>query len=334
MQIGEPDIASAEPLAGIVWAFRFAESGQAQPLGPEAVNASLRGDGGWTWVHLKLGDARCRAWIANHAPVTDWSREVLLGADEHLYLDFSGAEVIGILPDLQLEFARPTEEIGRLRFSITDRMLITTRRSPLRSVEKVRKLVEGGEPYTTPWALLDAIVDGFASSIRKRIFELRDELDRVEDHVLGESIGDERQRLGRVRVQVTRIHRQLAQLRTLLHRFEARASAATTSLGGVVTNLAQKFDELDTDANSVNERARLLQDEVAAKLNELTSRRLFALSLLTAVLLPPTLVTGFFGMNTQDLPLQAAAGGSWVALVLAAAAGGLTFWALQQLRVL
>jgi zinc transporter len=334
MRIAEPDIASADPAAGIVWAFRFADGEQPEPLAPHAVNTSLRREDGWTWVHLKLGDARCRAWIAGHAPITDWAREVLLGADEHLYLDLSGSELIGILPDLQLEFARATEEIGRLRFALSDRLLITTRRSPLRSVERVHKLVEGGERFASPLSLLDAIVDSFAGSIHRRILELRDELDRVEDHVLGDAIGEERQRLGRVRVQVTRIHRQLSQLRTLLHRFETRAGGSRMSLAAVVTNLAQKFDELDTDANSVNERARLLQDEVAAKLNELTSRRLFALSLLTAGLLPPTLITGFFGMNTQDLPLQSTPGGSWIALMIALSAGAFTFWALQRLRVL
>jgi zinc transporter len=105
-------------------------------------------------------------------------------------------------------------------------------------------------------------------------------------------------------------------------------------LPGVVTNLAQKFDEIDADAAGVNERARLLQDEVAAKLNELAGRRLFALSLMTAALLPPTLVTGIFGMNTKDLPFQETTGGTYLALLIAAAAGAVTFWALQRLRVI
>jgi zinc transporter len=102
----------------------------------------------------------------------------------------------------------------------------------------------------------------------------------------------------------------------------------------MIANLAQKFDELDADAGSANERARLLQDELAAKLSELGSRRLLALSLLTAALLPPTLVTGIFGMNTADLPFQSMPGGSYIALAIAGAAGAMTFWALQRLRAI
>jgi zinc transporter len=63
-----------------------------------------------------------------------------------------------------------------------------------------------------------------------------------------------------------------------------------------------------------------------------TNRRLFTLSILTACLLPPTLVTGFFGMNTKDLPFQESHGGTWMALLVAAAAGGACYWALRRMR--
>jgi zinc transporter len=56
--------------------------------------------------------------------------------------------------------------------------------------------------------------------------------------------------------------------------------------------------------------------------------------MLTAGLLPPTLVTGFFGMNTKDLPFQQADGGTWFAFAIAAAAGAFAYWVLRRLRAL
>lgn len=333
MQVQEA-IGSADPTAGIVWAFQFLASGAPKPLPAEKVAATFAAERGWTWVHLKLGDVRCRSWVTQFAPCSEWAREVLLGADEHLSLDAVGNEFAGILPDWHLEFDHESDDIARLRFAVTDRCLITMRRAPLHSIEATRKAVEGSGRFSTPIELLDAIMDNFAATARKHMQEIRDELEKVEDRVLSDAIGNERQRLGRVRIQVVRLHRQLSQLRTLLHRFEPRLPKDKSTLASMIGNLAQKFDEMDNDAGSINERARLLQDEVAAKLNELTSRRLFALSMLTAALLPPTLVTGIFGMNTRDLPFQDVAGGSFIALLIAAAAGAVTFWALQRLRVL
>ena len=63
-------------------------------------------------------------------------------------------------------------------------------------------------------------------------------------------------------------------------------------------------------------------------------RRLFTLSVLTACLLPPTLVTGFFGMNTKDLPFQNTDGGTWYALLAAAIACVFAIWVLKRLRAL
>ena len=84
----------------------------------------------------------------------------------------------------------------------------------------------------------------------------------------------------------------------------------------------------------IQERSRLLQHEVATKMTAVTNRRLFTLSVLTAFLLPPTLVTGIFGMNTKDLPFQEVDGGTWYALALAGAAAAVAYWALRRLRAL
>jgi zinc transporter len=95
--------------------------------------------------------------------------------------------------------------------------------------------------------------------------------------------------------------------------------------------LPQKL-AIDHEVGSLQERARRLLDEVAAKMAETTNRRLFTLSVLTACLLPPTLVTGFFGMNTKDLPWQNTDGGTWMALAVAMIASALSYWALRRMR--
>jgi zinc transporter len=69
-------------------------------------------------------------------------------------------------------------------------------------------------------------------------------------------------------------------------------------------------------------------------MTEVTNKRLFTLSILTAGLLPPTLVTGFFGMNTKDLPFLNTAGGTWWALLVAAAATALSYWLLRRMRAI
>jgi zinc transporter len=63
-----------------------------------------------------------------------------------------------------------------------------------------------------------------------------------------------------------------------------------------------------------------LQEEVTLSLGEETNRHLHALSILTALLLPPTFIAGVYGMNVKGIPFTDLDNGfPWVALMLASA---------------
>jgi Mg2+ and Co2+ transporter CorA len=55
------------------------------------------------------------------------------------------------------------------------------------------------------------------------------------------------------------------------------------------------------DITALSDRARSLQDELTTRLTQETNRRLYIVSVVTALFMPATFVTGFFGMNTGGL---------------------------------
>ena len=329
---GSPDTTTAAPESGIVWAYHFQPDGTPALIANDAVAQILADHAGWTWVHLSLADARCRVWLAQNAPLTELARETLLGADEHMRLDVLGHEIVGVVPDLQQEFSQTGQSLVRVRFVMTERLLISARRTPAHSVEHNRRAIESGKRFPTAMSMLDAIVDQFADAVGHIAERLGNELDGIEDNLVHEEPDDHRPRIGRVRSQAVRVHRQLQQLRAMFHRIEPRLAANHAPVAPAFATLAQKLDAIDHEFGSVHERARLLLDEMAAKMTEITNRRLFTLSILTACLLPPTLVTGFFGMNTKDMPFQNTDGGTWLALLVAFVAGAISYWALRRMR--
>ncbi|MGB7854923.1 MAG: CorA family divalent cation transporter, partial [Pseudolabrys sp.] len=96
---------------------------------------------------MALADTRCRTWIAQQAPVSKLAREVLAGPDRHLRLDILGHEIVGVLPDLHQEFAQLGDDLIRVRFVMTERMLITARQQPAHSIENTRRAVESGNVF-------------------------------------------------------------------------------------------------------------------------------------------------------------------------------------------
>jgi zinc transporter len=329
---GHTEAAEGTPESGIVWVYHFKPDGTHELVANQTVEQALTSPDGWTWVHLSLADTRCRAWISQNARLSDLAREILLGPEEHMRMDVLGPEIVGVVPDLQQEISQHTDAIVRLRFVMTDRVIVSARRTPLHSVETVRRAIDAGKRFPTPVSFLDAVIDQFADAVGRMAEDLGNELDNIEDRVMHGGSADERPRVGRVRLQAIRVHRHLQQLRALFHRVEHRMASDNAPVAQTIRALAQKLDAIDHEVGSLHDRARLLIDEVAAKMTEITNRRLFTLSILTACFLPPTLVTGFFGMNTKDLPFQNSDGGTWWALGVAIVASAVTYWALRRMR--
>lgn len=325
------------PEFGIVSAYRFDRDGvgvQIDPTDMNGLESSLSAAETWLWLHFNLADRHCRDWIATHPMVSEAAREALLDPDAHIRLDIFGDEIAGVLPDLHQEFMAEGDDLVRMHFAMTPRLMITARRKPLRAIELTRRSIEMGRRLQSPVVLFDAIADHFADVISRHATGLGDELDNVENHLLHDEVDDERMRLGRVRLQAIRIRRQLSQIRALFHRVEMRDDIDSETLAVAMRKLAQKFEALDYEFSALYERARLLQDEIAGRMTAVTNKRLLTLSVLTACLLPSTLVTGFFGMNTKDMPFQVSDGGTWYALLAVVLAGALTWWLLRRTRAL
>jgi Mg2+ and Co2+ transporter CorA len=75
----------------------------------------------------------------------------------------------------------------------------------------------------------------------------------------------------------------------------------------------------------------LLQDELSAIDSLVTNDRLYILTMVTTLLLPATFVTGFFGMNTKNLPFTETSDGTAYAAALCVAASLVVLYFMRRL---
>jgi zinc transporter len=86
-----------------------------------------------------------------------------------------------------------------------------------------------------------------------------------------------------------------------------------------------------SDLTALGERIKLLQEEIAANLNEQSSRTLYTLTVVTVLALPINIVAGFFGMNVGGIPLASNPQGFWVLVGVVATFTLITArWAFRQ----
>jgi zinc transporter len=329
---GAPILDAGAGIPGLVWAFRLHSDGSAESL---PVNAPIEfTHDGRLWLHLNLTDARARSWLAG-VDIPLLARELLLSKDNYQQLHTTDQCVYGVFSDLVRAIDSATEETGFLRFAMTERLLISGRHQALCAVDATRRVLESGHRVNTVAGLLEKIVDEVADTMDRMADKLGTEIDDIEEKILaGEARSEMRGALGRSRRTCVRLHRQLAGLRVLFHRLEQKnIDHLSAELRLHAAKLAQRLDGLDHDVVELRERSRLLEEEIHFKMEEESNRHLHTLSIVTTMLLPPTLVTGIFGMNTKGLPLtDTETGFLWAAAIMVGVAGA-AYLAMRRMGI-
>ncbi len=308
-------------IPGLVWAFRLHSDGGAEAL-PIDQPIEFSHDGR-LWLHFNLTDTRARPWIAA-SQLPPLARELLLSNDTFQQLHVIDHCVYGVFSDLVRDIGSATEETAFLRFAMTERLLISGRHQALCSADATRRVLEGGYRVDNVAHLLEKIVDEVADTLDRMADKLGQEIDEIEERILADDAKPEmRRNLGRLRRTCVRLHRQLTGLRTLFHRLDQKnTDHLSPDLRIQAGKLAQRLDGLDHDIVELRERSRLLEEELRFKNEEQSNNHLHTLSIVTSLLLPPTLITGIFGMNTKGLPLtEVESGFFWAALLMASAVG-------------
>lgn len=318
--------------AGFVWAYRFDEGGQAQLLPRSEMPVLETPQTGFVWLHLDLVHSRAKQWIAQCMQLPAEAQALFQSQDDHQRLYHNRDFAWGVTFDQVREVDSRADEIGMLHWIISDDFLITGRRQALQATRLTRDALEAGHRATSPVMLFERIIEYVIEDVAEDVMQLTEDADSVEDHILEDRIGNEARRLGLIRRRTVKLHRQLNGLHHLFRRFSETASARTApeTVKSAASRLLHHVDTMMTDVQIVQQRARLLQDEIAARLTAQTNQHLYVLSILTATLMPATLITGLFGVNTKGLPFLDDEMGFIYVVLLSLLAAGLVYLLLRR----
>ena len=266
------------------------------------------------WLHFSLADVRAKKWISSYERIPARAREILLDSDLHIRLEHVERGFAGILGDLHFDFDGDPDRLGEIHLFVDESLVVTARLHPLKVVDQLRLELRRGMAVTsTPRPVIQFIED-FADVVATVIASQSDLVDHVEDKILKDRFLREGGELGGVRRLLARLRRHMNARRSALtqvaHRPLAWWSQDDTS---DLPRAIERLDRIALDLESVQERARLLHEEIAGRTAEATNHNLYIVSLLTAIFLPITLITGIFGMNVGGLPwVEESTGFLWV----------------------
>lgn len=307
---------------GLIWGRDFVDG---ERLLLEAADFTHTPPGGFRWLHLSLADQRVHRWLGHHPGLPAGVRELLLSAETHGRALVEGPFIACVLPDLERDFDPASlGRAGVLRFALGPSLLITARLHPVVSGDVIKRRIDRGAWIETPAAAFDLLAGAVAEVLGRALLEVNQAVQAAEDAMLDEGRSPDARSLATLRRRTVQLHRQLDGLRAVFRRLEEEEDEDLPEpLRLVVAKLAQRFAGLQGDVASVQGQLRSLLEEMDLQSTQRTNQNLYILSILTALMLPATLVTGIFGMNTGGLPLAAGASGTaWAAGLAVAASFG------------
>lgn len=329
MQAGIVEAGYGSDPVGLVSGFLFEPGGPVREIDSHAAAAWLQQipaaapDAArhrpFLWLHFNLSHSACERWMKGQLALPDEYYEALRQGSRSTRIERQDAALLAVVNDVIYNFGVTSTDISTLWAHADHRLLVTARARPLRSVDRLRAAVRRGEAFRSPLDLVVHLLRDQADVLVEIVRETGVNVDQIEDQLLSQRLQGNRADLGAMRRGLVRLQRLLAPEPGALFRLLNRPPAwlQETDLQELRES-TEEFSLVLNDLAALVERIKLLQEEIAAKLNEQTNRTLFTLTLVTVLALPINIVAGFFGMNVGGIPLADHPHGFWVLVALVA----------------
>ncbi len=301
---------------GLLHALALDGTGGARSIAPADIDAWQPEDG-LLWLHLDVAERPPSEWMQT---VLDLDPTVVeaLNADETRPRSLTLPDgLLTVLRGVNTNPGADPEDMVSIRLWIERDRIISTRRRRLLSVQDLKEQLEQGLGPKTSGEFLSELIGRLADRIGEFVDTIEDALSSIEESEADDSVQVRRRSLGGLRRQIASVRRFVAPQRDALDRLYRNpgsllSDSETDSLREEADRVTRYLEDLDL----ARERAVVLQEELMNELAQLQNTRMYVLSVVAAVFLPLTFVTGLLGMNVGGLPGIGSPRGFLIALVV------------------
>ncbi|MEQ9460118.1 MAG: zinc transporter ZntB [Phycisphaeraceae bacterium] len=255
------------------------------------------------WAHFDRRAEDAVTWMSHSSGLDPIIVEALLAEDTRPRVISTPTGAAVILRGVNLNPGAQPDDMISLRMWIDPDRILTMRFPKLAAVNDVRnRLLEGIGP-TSNAGVLAALAIGLAQRMGPVVSNVRDLLDDFEERALDGEIESVLKDLGPVRRQTITLKRYLApqqeSLETLIEAPYPWLNDDIRLRLNEALDLTTRFLE---DLETLRERCIYIQEEAMALQAQRLNATMYLLSIVSAVFLPLSFLTGILGMNVAGMP--------------------------------
>ena len=258
---------------------------------------------GILWVHIDINDVASREWLEEQSGLPVRVTEALLATETRPRSHVGHTGSLVVLRGVNLNPGDDPEDMVAVRLWIEPDRIFSTRRRRLLSVQDIRESLDEGEGPETAGEFLTMLIACLADRIGDFVNDIEDRISDIEDlGVVGNPL--------HLRQSITVLRRQTAGVRRFLAPQRDALDRLYRDPGGLlneseIQDLREEADRMTRyleDIDLARERLVVLQEEMLALMAQEQNTRMYVLSVVAAIFLPLTFITGLLGMNVGGLP--------------------------------
>lgn len=315
---------------GLICGFVFSNDGVGQTISAEQALLRLADPAqaqGFVWLHFNLAQVNAEKWLRQNLALSDVFYETLREASRSTRVELDDGTLVALVNDVHYDFSFEPSDISTLWLSVSEKLIVTARIQPLRSVDRLRDAVRRGTPIASSVALLVHLMHDQGDVLANIVREITTRIDAIEDKLLAGRLETKRADLGVSRRLLVRLQRLLAPEPAALFRLLKKPPPWIREAD--LEDLHQSSEEFNvalSDMAALQERIKLLQEEIAGRVAEANNRSLFVLTVVTVMALPINIIAGLFGMNVGGIPLADHPGGFWIVVAVIVSFTAIAAW--------
>jgi zinc transporter len=286
----------------LVCAYELDGRGGGRPIDWADLSASQR-RGSTRWIHLDGAVEEARRWIREASGLPPLAAEALLAEETRPRVDRLPDGLIVVFRGVNLNPGANPEDMVALRLWVDGKRVISVRRRRLMAIQDLRDRMAAGVYPTGPGSLLTAIGGQLAWRMEPVISGLSERVDELETEVLRSAAGELRTRLATLRREIIGLRRYLSPQRDAMLRLQAETvgwlkDQDRFEIREAADRTTRYLEELD----AARERVGVANEELISRLSEQLNQRMYLLSIIAAIFLPLSLITGLLGINVGGMP--------------------------------
>jgi len=288
------------------FAFAFAfRGGSWQAPSDFAEVAAAAANADFLWVHLDLGDAAAQAWLR----ARPWPADVieLVAAPIQRGKLFITSDLIyGHLRDFRDLRGATGLQAGSVSVVVSQRLLVTGRRIPLRSIGELKRRVEAQTVRpASPYGLVTEFLKALNDIGEGLLQEAEERLRLIGSKVLKRIGAEHREEILEMRRDSIEIVRDMTFKKTALLDL-AREQPSIFPAGEYerLNHQIHRYAALVDDAQEFADQCQFVLEELRAQVEEKTNQNLYILTAFSVIFMPATLVASIWGMNVGGLPFS------------------------------